>query len=443
MTQNNNANPRVFISYSWDSPEHKLWVESFAQELRKSGIDARLDAWRDESQSIDDFMMIELERADFVIAVCTPQYKQKIVANAEGTATASGFEMGTAAALRRAGSKDIIPVLRSGDWLQSAPSSLVSYRFYDFTSDDISAEFSQLRDRILGYVKRPPELGARSGPAAAPELPDIFEGGPTPEPVQTAPPPTGDAPRSAPPPSSGTAPPAGTPGPGSSGSGIGKKLLWGGVGAVAVIVLLMLIPTGEEAGTESAPQMLQDTPLMDQQGTLDDEQDAAGTVDQWADDSEEFVSEAPEAPQYTHGDIISGWAYTVSDSACLLITQLATQTWLAMAYDAGMDVYILQAYDPNWEGNQVGDTNLVVTELDGNQDSAYLRSGQTIEDGGVPGIQLEFDSDEFLWSLGDHSLISFFWHDDQESHREFWVMDANLRGAGVAAEALAQCAERF
>jgi hypothetical protein len=32
MTKSNNqANPLVFISYSWDSPQQKLWVESFAQ----------------------------------------------------------------------------------------------------------------------------------------------------------------------------------------------------------------------------------------------------------------------------------------------------------------------------------------------------------------------------------------------------------------------------
>ena len=66
MSDNENRaqNPRVFVSYSWDSPEHRLWVESFAQELRKSGIDARLDAWRDERQSIDDFMMVEVVHWD-------------------------------------------------------------------------------------------------------------------------------------------------------------------------------------------------------------------------------------------------------------------------------------------------------------------------------------------------------------------------------------------
>ena len=39
MTENNNhVNPRVFVSYSWDSPEHKLWVESLAGELHNSYI---------------------------------------------------------------------------------------------------------------------------------------------------------------------------------------------------------------------------------------------------------------------------------------------------------------------------------------------------------------------------------------------------------------------
>ena len=100
--EENTQSPRVFVSYSWDSPEHKLWVESFALEMRKVGIDARLDTWRNKDQSIDDFMMIELELADYVIAICTPEFKQKIIKNAEGIAgTASGFEIGTAAALRR------------------------------------------------------------------------------------------------------------------------------------------------------------------------------------------------------------------------------------------------------------------------------------------------------------------------------------------------------
>lgn len=34
------GNPKVFISYSWDSESHKKWVIALSNELRKNGIDA-------------------------------------------------------------------------------------------------------------------------------------------------------------------------------------------------------------------------------------------------------------------------------------------------------------------------------------------------------------------------------------------------------------------
>jgi len=37
--------PKVFISYSHDSLEHKQWVHKVAVRLRESGIDAILDQW--------------------------------------------------------------------------------------------------------------------------------------------------------------------------------------------------------------------------------------------------------------------------------------------------------------------------------------------------------------------------------------------------------------
>ncbi|MFA5902959.1 MAG: toll/interleukin-1 receptor domain-containing protein, partial [Desulfobacula sp.] len=37
--------PRVFISYSHESPEHKNWVLGLASNLREKGIDAVLDVW--------------------------------------------------------------------------------------------------------------------------------------------------------------------------------------------------------------------------------------------------------------------------------------------------------------------------------------------------------------------------------------------------------------
>ncbi len=36
---------RLFISYSWSTPEHEDWVLRLATELRESGIDVILDKW--------------------------------------------------------------------------------------------------------------------------------------------------------------------------------------------------------------------------------------------------------------------------------------------------------------------------------------------------------------------------------------------------------------
>ena len=37
--------PKLFISYSWSSPDHEQWVVKLATELRESGIDVILDKW--------------------------------------------------------------------------------------------------------------------------------------------------------------------------------------------------------------------------------------------------------------------------------------------------------------------------------------------------------------------------------------------------------------
>ncbi len=70
--------PRVFISYSHDSAEHKNWVLDFATTLRNRGIDAVLDQW--DLKPGDDhphFMETQLEAADFALMICTERYVEK------------------------------------------------------------------------------------------------------------------------------------------------------------------------------------------------------------------------------------------------------------------------------------------------------------------------------------------------------------------------------
>ena len=37
--------PRAFISYSWNSEEHKGWVRTLAIRLRENGVETTLDQW--------------------------------------------------------------------------------------------------------------------------------------------------------------------------------------------------------------------------------------------------------------------------------------------------------------------------------------------------------------------------------------------------------------
>ena len=41
----NDQTPKVFISYSWTTPEHEEWVLNLANDLNDSGIFVVLDKW--------------------------------------------------------------------------------------------------------------------------------------------------------------------------------------------------------------------------------------------------------------------------------------------------------------------------------------------------------------------------------------------------------------
>ncbi|NHA32769.1 hypothetical protein AXF43_25260 [Bacillus paranthracis] len=43
----------VFISYSWDSPEHQQWVMDLVDLLRENGVDASFDMLETQSQTVN------------------------------------------------------------------------------------------------------------------------------------------------------------------------------------------------------------------------------------------------------------------------------------------------------------------------------------------------------------------------------------------------------
>jgi TIR domain len=80
-TDSTRAIPRLFISYSHDSPEHSERVLSLAWALQGNGIDVELDQFHNEE--IVDWPrwcneQTSHEHSDFVVCVCTAEYRQRI-----------------------------------------------------------------------------------------------------------------------------------------------------------------------------------------------------------------------------------------------------------------------------------------------------------------------------------------------------------------------------
>lgn len=75
--------PRVFLSYSHDSPGHMDRVLELADRLRQEGVDAQLDQYEvSPPEGWPRWSIQQVEVADFVLAVCTESYRQRFVGKA-------------------------------------------------------------------------------------------------------------------------------------------------------------------------------------------------------------------------------------------------------------------------------------------------------------------------------------------------------------------------
>ena len=105
--------PVAFISYSWDSPEHKGWVRALAGRLTANGVEVILDQWHiAPGESLTHFMESSIDRADYVLVICTPNYARRSDARRGGV----GYEQQIISGRIAFGLKDkrFIPVIRRG-----------------------------------------------------------------------------------------------------------------------------------------------------------------------------------------------------------------------------------------------------------------------------------------------------------------------------------------
>lgn len=83
-------NPKMFISYSWGSPDHETWVLDFATELRENAVDVILDKWDlKEGQNAHLFMerMVNDPDVKKVAIICDENYTKKANNRSGGVGT--------------------------------------------------------------------------------------------------------------------------------------------------------------------------------------------------------------------------------------------------------------------------------------------------------------------------------------------------------------------
>jgi len=144
----------VFVSYSWDSEEHKKWTLALANRLREHGIDAIIDQTHlPLGARSPEFMERSVRESGRVLVVCTEIYKRRFD-NREGGAGYEGHII-TGEIVNEVGKNKFIPVLRNGDWKSAVPTALSGIYGVDLRNDSPD-EFRKLVAALHGVSHIPP-----------------------------------------------------------------------------------------------------------------------------------------------------------------------------------------------------------------------------------------------------------------------------------------------
>lgn len=143
------AKINVFISYSWDSDEHKQWVYRLARELEKENIHIIID--RTHLKPGDNrlfFMERAIMKSNFVLLIITENYSEKAAQRKGGV----GYEyniINNDFADRIKDNNKYIPVVRQSNNDKNIPEFLKSFIYIDFSIDtEFKAKLKELINRL-------------------------------------------------------------------------------------------------------------------------------------------------------------------------------------------------------------------------------------------------------------------------------------------------------
>ena len=153
-------NPKVFISYSHDSPEHKQWVSKLAVKLRRDGVDVILDQWNlGPDNDVTQFMEHGIKNSDRVLVICTDSYVRKANIGEVGFGD-DELMIVTRRIVENKGINKFIPIVRQTLWEDKTPDFLKERVYIDFTDDDqFEKRFEELlHERLLVPLLQRPDV---------------------------------------------------------------------------------------------------------------------------------------------------------------------------------------------------------------------------------------------------------------------------------------------
>ncbi|HEX6185517.1 MAG TPA: SEFIR domain-containing protein, partial [Pyrinomonadaceae bacterium] len=162
MTTSSTESPKVFISYTHDSPEHVDRVLSLANRLLAEGIDCHLDQYEmSPLEGWPRWMSRQIERADFVLAVFTEANQRRFRGEEEaGKGLGAQWEgaIVTQELYEAAGNNNkFIPVVLSPEESKNIPQVLRGVQRYDLSSEE---GYTELYRRLTNQPRvTKPELG--------------------------------------------------------------------------------------------------------------------------------------------------------------------------------------------------------------------------------------------------------------------------------------------
>jgi len=160
--EGSSSQPKVFISYSWTSPQHEQWVLDLADRLSGDGIVVTLDKWDlKEGQDKHVFMeqMVHDDSIAKVLVICDRSYQAKADERKGGVGTET--QLISKEVYENTGQEKFIPVVREydQDGKPCMPHFMGSRIYIDLSSDDTFEEnYQKLVRNLYGkpLLKRPP-----------------------------------------------------------------------------------------------------------------------------------------------------------------------------------------------------------------------------------------------------------------------------------------------